>query len=368
MKIIELSGYVGWQITARGLKEQLPADNSDILLKIDSFGGSVFEGNRLFNVIDDYEGNIFIELGAVAASAASYFFLSIAVKNISVRENTVFVAHKAWAFMIGNSDELRNEADILDGFDRIIATTYSKSTGLKTTEEYLNEMGKGQGIWLVGGQSVVDAGFASKIVPGSALPEKEENEILDKTVILAKIEEGKIKLKELDIKEDLEKWAARIDEQLIPKNQSAPLIAEGNILKGDFKNMKLDEILNANPEAKAEYENDKISAFNNGKKANFDQAIKDERERIGKIINLSGFILPDNLKASVESGESLDIFMEKEISARNLKLKKPENNTEIGDLSNDHQLPEGEVVEQGQTRMDKAINKRLGKKEKEAVK
>lgn len=366
MKIIELSGYVGWQITARILKEQLPGDKSDVLIKVDSFGGSVYEGNRLFNTISDYEGNIFIELGAVAASAASYFPLGVPVERISVRDNTTFMAHKAWAFMLGNADELRSEAQILDGFDRIIAKTYANLTHRQTADEYLTGMGKE--IWLIGGQAVVNAGFASKIVPGSALAESEETEIIEQSVILAKIEEGKNKLKELDIKEDLEKWAASINEQLVIKKQSAPLNAEGNILKGDFKNMKLDEILNADPEAKAEYNNKILSAVNEGKKTSFDQAVNDERTRISKIINLSGFILPDTLKDSIESGESLDIFMEKEIQVRNLKLKKPENNVDIGDLETGSQTPEGEEAEQGQTKMDAAINRRLGKKNKEDVK
>ena len=54
MKIIELSGDVGWEITAKSLKNKLPKDNSDVRLKIDSYGGSVFEGVRLYNVIKDY--------------------------------------------------------------------------------------------------------------------------------------------------------------------------------------------------------------------------------------------------------------------------------------------------------------------------
>ncbi|MCP4395636.1 MAG: Clp protease ClpP, partial [Alphaproteobacteria bacterium] len=185
-KIIELSGTVGWDITAKDLKKKLPNTGEEVLLKIDSPGGSVFEGNRLYNALNDhlntFPGSVKVELGAIAASAASYFPLAVGAKNIKVRSNTTFMGHKAWTFAIGNADDMKAEAEILDGFDKIIAKVYSKITG-KTSDESLEDM-KNE-FWLIGGQSVVDAGFASEIIDDDETEESEESEIVDKVEILA---------------------------------------------------------------------------------------------------------------------------------------------------------------------------------------
>jgi ATP-dependent protease ClpP protease subunit len=124
MKTIELSGDVGFEITAEGLKEQLGKSREAVRLKIDSYGGSVFEAVRLYNTIKDYPGKITAELGAVAASAASFF--PLAASRIEVRSNTTYMGHKAWSFAIGNSDDMTAEALILEGLDSIIAGVYSK--------------------------------------------------------------------------------------------------------------------------------------------------------------------------------------------------------------------------------------------------
>ncbi|MCP4393640.1 MAG: Clp protease ClpP, partial [Alphaproteobacteria bacterium] len=259
-KIIELSGVVGAEITAKNLKNRLPKDGSDVLLKIDSVGGSVFEGNRLFNALNDhlnkFPGTITAELGAVAASAASYFPLAIGAENLKVRKNTTFMGHKAWTFAIGNADDMKAEAEILDGFDNIIAKVYSGITG-KSVDDSLEDM-KNE-FWLIGGESVVDAGFASGIVDEDQT-EPEEQNVIEKSEVLAMMKESKNKIREIENQEDLNKWAAKIektlnavdveaDGQKLLFSESAPSGAKN---KSEV-DMNLSEYLDQNPEAKAEY-------------------------------------------------------------------------------------------------------------------
>ena len=374
MKVIKLKGYVGWDITASYLERELPKNGDDVYLTVDSFGGSVYEGNRLYNTIYDHvknpdRGKITVEFGAVAASAASYFPLAVGLENIGVRKNTTFMGHKAWAFMLGNADELREEANILDGFDKIIATVYSDFTGRKVNI-MLNEMAKE--MWFIGGQAVIDGGFASFMIDeteesdlSDLIERDDELEIVDQAIIRARIEEGKIRLRENGVKEDLKKWAASLKTELVNVSKSAPLNADGNIKTEEFKNMKLNEFLEKNPEAKAEYEKNQKTAYEAAGKVT-EKAVEDERVRINKLINLSGFNLPESLSGAINSGETLGVFMEKEITVRNLKLKDPGNNQELGKLEDSNQLP-GEGEDKKLTgRWDKAVNKRLGKSEEGA--
>ncbi len=372
-KIIELSGTVGWDITAKDLKKKLPNTGEEVLLKIDSPGGSVFEGNRLYNTLNDhlntFPGSVKVELGAIAASAASYFPLAVGAKNIKVRANTTFMGHKAWTFSIGNSDDMKAEAEILDGFDKIIAKVYSKVTG-KTPDESLEDM-KNE-FWLIGGQSVVDAGFASEIIDDDETEESEESEIVDKVEILAKIEEAKNQLREVENNEDLNKWAAKIDEVLnstdVDNGQNLLFRESKNSVSAGEKNMRgdkmnLNDLLAANPEAKAEHER-LIAAETN----RVDTAINEDRERSAKILALSGNKLPDNVLASIKEGDSVGDFATKEIENRNTEIpnQTPEE-TEIGKLDKSAQLPAGEKKEdkeEKEAQIDNELDSFFGKKEK----
>ena len=52
MKKIQLKGVVGWDFFESTLSEQLPGNGEDVYLVVDSVGGSVFEGNRLYKVLE----------------------------------------------------------------------------------------------------------------------------------------------------------------------------------------------------------------------------------------------------------------------------------------------------------------------------
>lgn len=356
-KIITLSGVVGWEITARFLKSQLVKDDINIL-KVDSEGGSVFEANRLFNVITDHlkdhPDSIKVELGALAASAASYFPLAVGKENVSVRSNTTFMIHKAWFFTWGNSDELSRDAEILDGLDRIIAKIYMAYTG-GTIEDTLESM-KNE-LWVIGGDAIVEAGFASEVVDSSSSGETVSDEIIEKSEILAKIEEAKNKLKDHEIKEDLNKWAAKIKKDLNPSGEIKTPVSDENkngsspvtgININSEENMKLGEYLEKNPDAKSEFEQKVNLAVEDREKVIVDE----ERERVSEIIALTSVKLPENVMKAIESGDSTGDFAQAEIKAE--KEKKAEGSPDdLGKITDNGQLPAA-VVSDKKTKDEEA--------------
>lgn len=374
-KIIELSGIVGWEITAKGLKNRLVKDDINIL-KIDSVGGSVFEGNRLYNTINDhlnqFPGTIKVEFGAVAASAASYFPLGVGAENIKVRENTTFMGHKAWSFAIGNADDMKAEAEILDGFDKIIARVYSKITN-KSIDETLEDMGNE--FWLIGGQEVVDAGFASGIVEDdNSEGESEVEDALEKSEILAMMKDAKNKLREIEKQEDLEKWAARINTALnttdiTPEgqkllfNENKNPVSAGENKDKEGKQMNLTDLWKANPEAKAEYDKNIKAAETKG----IENAVKEDRERTAEVLALSGLNIPENILASVKAGETVADFAKAELKTRNeAQGKVTEKEQNLGKLSPENQVPEKSKNENDEEtpavkKMDNAVDILTGK-------
>lgn len=364
-KIIELSGVVGYEITAKGLKNRLPKDGSDVLLKVDSVGGSVFEGNRLYNAINDYDGKIEVELGAIAASAASYFPLAAGIENIRVRKNTTFMGHKAWTIMLGNADDMKAEAEILDGFDLIIAKVYAKATG-KDVDSILEDM-KNE-FWLIGGESVVDAGFAAGIVEDddsemdseSGEGESEESEIVEKAQIQALIKEAKNKLKTQDIEEDLDKWAARIhaevnktdvteDGQALLFSESAPSGAKNK--KEEFK-MTRNEFFEQNPEAKAENESAMAQAVSD--------AVAADRERGKDIFALYG--VNDSSIKAYENGVSVSELAVEE-KRKEVEARKEARAQDLGGLEPKNQVPKKEtVVNKDEDKLSSSLEERFNKK------
>lgn len=293
-KKIELSGVVGYEITAKGLKNKLVKDDKNIVY-LDSVGGSVFEGNRLYNLLNDslkagYD--IDFVLGAVAASAASYFPLAVGKDRIKVRENTVFMGHKAWSFAIGNADDMKAEAEILDGFDKMIAKVYSKVNGM-SVEDNLKAMG--EEFWLMGGQSVVDAGYASGIAEEDEAIEGEEetSDPVDKSEIQAKIKEAKAVLREKAEEEDLEKWAAKLKDPVVDEqgqfnmfeNAGSPAMTPGSDKENiQEDNMDFMSYLDQNPEHKAKFEELKNAHAEDVKNS----ALSEDRARSMKIAKLYG--------------------------------------------------------------------------------
>lgn len=373
-KKIELSGVVGYEITAKGLKNKLVKDDKNIVY-LDSVGGSVFEGNRLYNLLNDslkagYD--IDFVLGAVAASAASYFPLAVGKDRIKVRENTVFMGHKAWSFAIGNADDMKAEAEILDGFDKMIAKVYSKVNGMSIDD---NLKAMGEEFWLMGGQSVVDAGYASGIAEEDEVVEGEEEALdpVDKSEIQAKIKEAKEVLREKAEEEDLEKWAAKLKDPVVDEqgqfnmfeNAGSPAMTPGSDKENiQEDNMDFMSYLDQNPEHKAKFEELKNAHAEDVKNS----ALSEDRARSMKIAKLYGNseMAINAIGDGTSVGDLAVAEKEKALAAAQSASK------ETGDLGgldkSKNGLPE-EVENQEDNEkskvnsvMDKAIDNILGKK------
>ena len=170
--VVTLDGYIGWwESDARWLKNQLK-NKKNILLKINSAGGSIFDANEMFNVLREHEYTVNTEMGALAASAAGYLFLG--GDNRSVHKNSTWMAHRAYGGMWGTADDMLEEAEILQGLEGIIAMTIADATG-KDKDDVLNEMKDTK--WLFGGENIVESGVADNIM--DADDENEADDSID---------------------------------------------------------------------------------------------------------------------------------------------------------------------------------------------
>lgn len=99
-----------------------------INIRINSEGGSVFDGMAIYNQLDRHQAQIEVDVDGLAASIASV--IAMAGDTISIAENAMMMIHDPWTAAFGDSSDLRKTADLLDTIKGQIANTYSKRTGM----------------------------------------------------------------------------------------------------------------------------------------------------------------------------------------------------------------------------------------------
>lgn len=107
-------------------------DGAPITVNINSYGGDMFEGFAIYNLLKDYEGEVTIKVIGIAASAAS--LIAMAGDNIVMAENSMLMIHNAWSIIFGNQHDMRESAEIFAMFDEQQARTYSAKTGISIEE------------------------------------------------------------------------------------------------------------------------------------------------------------------------------------------------------------------------------------------
>lgn len=168
----EIASYA---ISAYWVKSQLAQMSGDVIVEINSPGGSVFEGIDIFNAFHAYDrGKIIIKITGLAASIASY--IALVGDEIKAFDNATFMIHNAWTFAYGDANELRKIADILEGLSSIIAKKYVEKTG-KTIEEIKNLMDKETYLF---GEEILLEGFATEIISTENQTTKKEALALSK--------------------------------------------------------------------------------------------------------------------------------------------------------------------------------------------
>ena len=103
-----------WGITAEEFKKDFSAigKKDDVDVHLNSYGGEVFDGFAIYNTLNDHEGNVNIIVDGIAASIASV--IAMAGDTITMHKNAMLMIHNPAVCVLGEADDLRKEADVLD--------------------------------------------------------------------------------------------------------------------------------------------------------------------------------------------------------------------------------------------------------------
>jgi ATP-dependent Clp endopeptidase proteolytic subunit ClpP len=132
---IKIEGEIGFEVTAQAIRKQLEdAGDQEVMIRVSSPGGSVFEGIEIFNAIRDYPGKTTAHIVGLAASMGSY--IPLACDYVKAEDNAIYMIHNAWGVSIGNHNELAKRADFLKRVSQMFGQEYAKKTGKKIEEIY----------------------------------------------------------------------------------------------------------------------------------------------------------------------------------------------------------------------------------------
>ena len=310
-----MTGIVGLDITADKFRKDFHSETKEKRRVIlNSFGGSVSEGFEIYNIIKAYKGDIEIIMGAWVASIAAYIAMAVPKENRKAFKNSSFMLHEASSIAEGRARDFKIHYERLEGVNNIMADAIAEGMGF-TREVARNIMQEDK--YYIGWESLVDANIISDVIDPKEIdiPKKEENEsqylfltgmmselekAQDATILKAKMYEWEEKMN-ADVKKsqaDVFKAAAQLK-----LNEINPVITPvENKSKEDIK-MKLDELLKANPEAKAEYDLILESAKGEGKAElmKAQNALGEDRKRIAKILTVAKAELHPETVAAIES-------------------------------------------------------------------
>lgn len=127
---ISLHDEIGlWGISAKDFINELKSNQGvkSINLSVHSPGGSVLDGLAIYNALVAHPAKVYGHVDGIAASAAS--FILMACNHISMPEDAFLMIHNAHGAVIGDADDMREMADIIEKLQDSIVNIYEKRTG-----------------------------------------------------------------------------------------------------------------------------------------------------------------------------------------------------------------------------------------------
>jgi ATP-dependent protease ClpP protease subunit len=130
---LTLMGAVGWEITPDGVAKALKeAGNKPLTISLHSGGGDALAGIAIHNMIARHKGAKTVVVEGFAASAAS--LIAMAGDRIVMPSNAFLMIHEAWGGAMGDAEQMRGTAALLDSISAAYRSTYAKRSGLEEDE------------------------------------------------------------------------------------------------------------------------------------------------------------------------------------------------------------------------------------------
>lgn len=160
-KTITMRGQIGDfdnGISANDFRDCLSEHaGSDVVINLDSEGGVVSEGLAIYNAIAQHDGDVTVHIDTIAASIATV--IASAASKVIINSNAKYMIHRCWTVAMGNCNDFKSTAKVMEMMDEDIAATYVEKTE-KPKDEVLAMMDAET--WMTA-EEAVSHGFADEV-------------------------------------------------------------------------------------------------------------------------------------------------------------------------------------------------------------
>ncbi|KDA05556.1 peptidase [Microbacterium sp. CH12i] len=154
-----IDSYGGWWgISASDVSDVLdglPDTVTQIILRINSPGGEVFEAMSILNMLRAHKASVIGVIDGLAASAASV--IAAGCDETVMSPGTQMMIHSPSSIVWGNAADMRKVADVLDGIEESIISIYRDKAGESAWGELLSAE-----TWYTA-QQAVEVGLADRV-------------------------------------------------------------------------------------------------------------------------------------------------------------------------------------------------------------
>lgn len=156
--IYDVVGFDGTDATTV-VKQISQLDVEQINVRINSPGGSVFDGFAIYNALNAHKAKVVVNVDGLAASIAA--IIAMAGDDIIIAENAMMMVHEPSVIVGGTASRLRKQADVLEQLHTNIVDILAARSGMerKVVEAMVAE---GKETWL-NATEAVSKGFATAI-------------------------------------------------------------------------------------------------------------------------------------------------------------------------------------------------------------
>lgn len=140
---------------------------STITVRLNSPGGSAFDGITIYNRLKDHKAHVKIIIDGYACSAAS--IIAMAADELIMNVGSMLMIHEAWTYTAGSKTDLQKIIDLLSKLDTSLIDIYMTKAQVERQE--IEKMVQNE-TWFTADEAV-SIGFATNVT------EAEEDDVLD---------------------------------------------------------------------------------------------------------------------------------------------------------------------------------------------
>tara|TARA_R110000824_G_scaffold107136_3_gene253126 strand:- start:463 stop:1437 length:975 start_codon:yes stop_codon:yes gene_type:complete len=156
-----------WGVDSKSFIEEVKEISTDnVLLRINSPGGSVIDGLSIHDAIKRMPQKVTAQIEGLAASIAS--IIALGADEVTMSENSLFMIHNVWGGETGGAKDMRKAADLMDKMGDRLVNIYVGKTNKEESEirAWMDDE-----TWFTADEAL-DAGFINNVEQPIALAAK----------------------------------------------------------------------------------------------------------------------------------------------------------------------------------------------------